>query len=565
MKSSLLRTRYLRILKFFVGILSRLIFAELILARLGFRGWVRRTRSDRFRNEAVRFRTLAIRMGGVMIKVGQFLSSRLDVLPVEVTSELAGLQDEVPAESFSAIRELAERELGAPISELFEWFDEQPLAAASLGQVHRARLRFAQNGDGSDADEPMDFNEVVVKIQRPHIESIVEVDLAAVRRVGEWLMRYRPVREHADVPALLREFSETVREEIDYLHEADNARKFYQNFIDREDVHVPRVVTALTTRRVLTLEDVYAIKITDYAAITAAGVDRREVAKRLLDTYLKQIFEDGFVHADPHPGNLFVTPEGPETESPRRWRLTFVDFGMTARVPENARAGLREVLIGIGIKDASRVVNGFRLLDVLLPGADLKAIERMEAQAFDRFWGMSMSELRQISPAEMRQFAHQYREMILEMPFQVPRDLLYLVRTVAILSGMCTGLDPDFNLWEQISPYARQLLEGEAPSAVNAILAQLGDLLRDLLALPSQASRALARLESGGLVVESPQILSALDSIDRSVDRLAFGLVFGALLLGGVLLYNAGNAAFGEGLMVLSGILLIWMLFRGRK
>jgi predicted unusual protein kinase regulating ubiquinone biosynthesis (AarF/ABC1/UbiB family) len=561
-----LRTRYLRILTFFLGIILRLIFTELVLARLGFRGWVRRTRAERLRNEALRFRELAIQMGGVMIKVGQFLSSRLDVLPREVTNALADLQDEVPAEEFSGIKELAESELGASLSEQFEWFDPEPLAAASLGQVHRARLKVAPSSPGSKAtpEDVAELREVVVKVQRPHIESIVEVDLSALQRVGTWLMRYRPVRQRADVPALLREFSSTVREEIDYLREAENARKFYQNFRDDEKVYVPRVESSRSTRRVLTLEDVYAIKITDYDAITRAGIDRREVANRLLDTYLQQIFEDGFVHADPHPGNLFVTPVGPATEVPRRWRLTFVDFGMTAQVHENVREGLREMLIGIGMKDAARVVKSYQRLGMLLPGADLKIIEQMEAQAFDRFWGMSMSELRRTSLDEMRKFAHQYRELMLQMPFQIPRDLLFLVRSVAILSGMCTGLDPNFNLWDQISPYARKLLSDEASPVWEALIHQIGDLLKDLIALPSQTGRVLARLEQGGLSVESPQILHALSSIDRSVNQLGVGLVFMALLLGGVLLYNAGNTLFGQGMLGISGIVLLWILSRKR-
>jgi predicted unusual protein kinase regulating ubiquinone biosynthesis (AarF/ABC1/UbiB family) len=573
MKPSLLRTRYLRILTFFIGILLRLIFTEVILARLGLRTWIRRTRPRRLRKEATRFRDLAIRMGGVMIKVGQFLSSRLDVLPADVTEELAGLQDEVPAVPFPEIRQLAERELGIPLETRFEWVEEQPLAAASLGQVHRARLKLIMSDSPDPATGGMDegeyqgeeFSEVVIKVQRPHIESIVEVDLAALRRVGEMLMRFRIVRERADVPALLREFSATVREEIDYLQEAENARRFYENFREHEDVHVPRVVSVLTTRRVLTLEDVYAIKITDYDAITAAGIDRKEVARRLLGTYLKQIFEDGFVHADPHPGNLFVTPVGPAGEAPPRWQLTFVDFGMTVRVNESVRAGLREMVIGVGTRDAARVVKSYQMLDMLLPGADLKAIEQMEAKIFNRFWGMSMSELRQLDTGELRKFAHQYRDMILQMPFQVPQDLLYLVRTVGILSGMCTGLDPDFNVWEQISPYARKLVAEEAPGMLDALFIQLGDLLKGLLALPAQMSRTLARVERGEMVVDSPQVLQALVSIDRSVDRLAFGLIFGALLIGGVLLYNAGNTLFGQGLLGISGLFLLWIVFRRRE
>jgi predicted unusual protein kinase regulating ubiquinone biosynthesis (AarF/ABC1/UbiB family) len=556
MRPPRLRGRYFRILYFFTGVIVRFILWELMVARIGLRKWTRRTRPERFRREAVRFRALAIHMGGVMIKVGQFLSSRLDILPAEVTDELANLQDEVPAEPYAAIRELAEKELGAPLTEKFEWFDESPLAAASLGQVHPARLRVEDEANG--------FRNVVVKIQRPYIELIVEVDLSALERVGYWLMRYRPVREHADVPALLKEFSATVREEIDYLHEAENAGLFFENFKDDPDVHVPRVVRSLTTLRVLTLEDVYAIKITDYAAITAAGIGRGDVANKLLDTYLKQIFEDGFVHADPHPGNLFVTPFGTEGGPPRGWKLTFVDFGMTARVPENVRDALREMLIGVGTKDASRVVKAYQMLGMLLPGADLKLIEQAEAQVFDRFWGMSMSELRKTNPDELRKFAHQYRDLMFSMPFQVPNNLIMLARTVAILSGMCTGLDPDFNLWNQLSPYARKLIEKEATIGIGEWLEELGSMLQTLIALPSQASRAFAQAERGDLVIQAPQIDRDVRSLARSVDRLTGGLIFVGLLIGGVMLYNAGNIAYGQVMLGVALIPLLWVLFSRR-
>lgn len=553
MRSSQFRGRYFRILNFFAGVIARFILWELIVARLGLRKWTRRTRAERFRREAVRFRALAIHMGGVMIKVGQFLSSRLDVLPVEVTDELANLQDEVPAEEYEAIREMAERELGASLAEKFEWFDENPLAAASLGQVHRARLGREDEADG--------FRNVVVKVQRPQIESIVEVDLSALQRVGNWLMKYRPVRDHADVPALLREFSTTVREEIDYLHEAENAERFFENFKDDADVHVPRVVRSLTTLRVLTLEDVYAIKITDYEEITRAGIERWEVAKKLLDTYLKQIFEDGFVHADPHPGNLFVTPLGAEDDSPRRWKLTFVDFGMTARVSEAVRDGLREMVIGVGTKDSGRVVKSYQRLGMLLPGADLKLIEQAEAQVFERFWGMSMSELRKTSPDEIRKFAHQYRDLIFSMPFQVPNNLIMLARTVAILSGMCTGLDPDFNLWNQLSPYARTLIEQEATKGIGDWLEELGGLLQNLIALPSQASRVLTQAERGELIVQSPQVVREVRALTRSVDRLTGGVIFLGLLLGGILLYDAGNVLYAQGMLIAALLAFLWVLF----
>jgi predicted unusual protein kinase regulating ubiquinone biosynthesis (AarF/ABC1/UbiB family) len=557
MQKSRLRARYFHILTFFArGILS-FIYWELILPRIGFRSLSRRTRSHRSRELAARFRAMAIRMGGVMIQVGQFLSSRLDILPPEVTDELSGLQDEVPPEDFGAIRKLAETELGAPLEQLFERFEPEPLAAASLGQVHRARLLAVE----AEAEH---FREVVVKIQRPFIDQLIEVDFSALHRVAGWIMHYEPIRKRVNVPGLVKELEDSVHQEIDYLAEAGNAETFQKNFADRKRIHVPRVVRSLTTKRALTLENVYAIKITDYESITAAGIDRGEVAKVLLDTYLKQIFEDGFFHADPHPGNLFVTPI-PATEARKAsWRLTFVDFGMVGTVPENISAGLRQLLIGVGTRDASKVVAAFQTLDVLLPGADLKLIEQAESQLFDRFWGMSMNELRSVDHREMHQFAMQFRELMYEMPFQLPHNLLLLGRTVAILSGMCTGLNPQFNLWDQLVPYARKLLTEEGTSTWDVLLDEAGDLFRELIALPAQTGRVLTRLERGELTVNTPQVNRQMYHLEGSVNRLTASIIFAAFLLGGVTLYRGGDITLGYAFWAFSAMTLLWMFLFSR-
>lgn len=557
MQTSRLRARYRYIMGFFTRAVASFIFWELVLPRIGLRGLTRRTRSNRYKQLASRFRAMAIRMGGVMIKVGQFLSSRLDVLPPEITEELSGLQDEVPAEDFESIRRLAEAELGAPLAQLFERFEPEPLAAASLGQVHRARLR-------DDASESLGFQEVVVKIQRPFIEQLVDVDFSALHRVAGWMMLYEPIRKRVNVPALVKELESTVREEIDYLAEAENAETFRRNFSKRKRIHVPRVVHSKSTKRVLTLENVFAIKITDYDAITAAGIDRGDVAKVLLDTYLKQIFEDGFFHADPHPGNLFVTPIPATKEKKATWKLTFVDFGMVGSVPDHLSEGLRELVIGVGTRDASKVVRSFQTLNVLLPGADLRLIEQAEAQMFDRFWGMSMNELRNVDHREMAQFALQFRDLMYEMPFQLPHNLLLLGRTVAILSGMCTGLNPHFNLWNQLVPYARDLITEDGASNLDVWLDELGELARQLISLPAQIGRVLTRMERGDLNVNMPQVNRQIYHLEGAVNRLVAGIVFAAFLFGGVMLYNAGNIQLSYGFWILSGLALFWMVLFSR-
>lgn len=555
--TSRLRARYRYIMLFFARTTLSVAYWEWLLPRLGLRALTRRTRSQRYRQVAVEFRRMAIRMGGVMIKLGQFLSARLDVLPPEVTEELAGLQDEVPAEDFAAIRALAEQELGGALEDKYERFEPAPLAAASLGQVHRARLR-------SDAPEAGRFRDVVVKIQRPFIEQLIDVDFSVLRRVARWLNLYGPIRRRADVPALVNELASVVGREVDYIAEGKNAEQFSTSFAHRRRVHVPRVAWSHTTRRVLTLENVYAIKITDYDAITAAGIDRKAVAVAVFDAYLKQIFEDQFFHADPHPGNLFVTPVPATANRRATWRLTFVDFGMVGHVPEHMREGLRDLLIAIGTRNPAKVVQAYQLLGVLLPTADLKLLERAESQLFDRFWGMSMSELRSIHPREMRQFAVQFRELMYEMPFQLPHDLLLLGRTIAILSGICTGLDPDFNVWQRLAPYAKEMIAEEGGSNWQMWLDQAGELVKALVAVPEQLTRVLTSVERGELTVSVPLVTRQIYHLESALNRLVGSAIFSSFLFGGVLLVRDGDRVLGYTFWALSAVALAWTILGSR-
>jgi predicted unusual protein kinase regulating ubiquinone biosynthesis (AarF/ABC1/UbiB family) len=550
------RSRYRRIILYFGRVFLSLIFWDILMRRVGFKERIRRTRPKRLHKIAREYRQLAIQMGGVLIKVGQFLSARADMLPEEITSELSGLQDEVPPEEFTSIRQLIEAELGDTLSAKFAEFEEQPLAAASLGQVHRARL-FEKQGDESDG-----WEQVVVKIQRPDIEKVIATDLAALRTVGGWAMRYEPIRRRADIPALLAEFSRILYEEIDYLAEGRNAETFAENFKAKPCVRIPGVVWSLTTRRVLTLEDVYAIKITDYDLIREAGVPLEQVAQRVFDIYLYQIFENGFFHADPHPGNLFVDPLGEGEDGTVEWQLTFVDFGMVGHVPPGTRAGLRELAIGLATRDAGRMVKAYQKLNVLLPGANLELIAQADAEVFDRFWGKSMDQLREIPYEEMHEFAKEFRQLAYEMPFQVPQDIVFLLRTVAILSGICTGLYPDFNFWESLIPYASQLLsEEQGGSRVDFILAEAGAILQTLLVLPRKLESTLNKIEGDDLEVSIRGLDTRLGGIELTLRRMLYTLLFTALLisavqlqLGGELLY--ARILFAASLVVLVGIFI---------
>jgi len=260
-----------------------------------------------------------------------------------------------------------------------------------------------------------------------------------------------------------------------------------------------------------------------------------------------------------------VTPLRARTEDGKTdWKLTFVDFGMVARIPANLRDGLRELVIGVGTRDAARLVRAYQTLDMLLPSADLMLIEQAEAKMFELFWGKSMSELRQISHKDMHRFAYQFRELMYSMPFQLPQNLLMLGRTIAILSGMCTGLDADFNLWTQLAPYAQKLVTEEVGSNWRVWLDEAGEVLKTLISIPSQAGRVLAQMERGELSVQAPQVNRQIGHLEKAIYRLIGVVLSSALMLGGVLLYNAGNGLFAGILLAASALALLWTVFFAR-
>jgi predicted unusual protein kinase regulating ubiquinone biosynthesis (AarF/ABC1/UbiB family) len=568
----MLRARYRKILFFFTRILVSVIFWDLILPRIGLGSWARNTRSARVRKIAIRYRALAIQMGGVLIKVGQFLSARVDIMPSEVTDELMYLQDEVPSERFEDIQALAEAEFGMPLIDKFVEFDENPLAAASLGQAHLAKIHITKQeaeslGTVGVGEKDIDgvIYPVVVKIQRPNIENIIATDLAAIRTVGNWIRHYPPIRKRANIPGLIAEFTRTLYEEIDYLAEGKNAEIFAANFRDVPGVLVPKVIWTHTTKCVLTLQDVRGIKITDYDQITAAGIDKAEVAARLIDTYLKQIFEDGFFHADPHPGNLFVkpidNPVEPEAEH-KEWILTFIDFGMVGRMRPEIRAGLRELLVGVGLQDAARVVKAYQILGILLPEADIELLEKAESAMFKRFWGKGMDELMNINIEEVHDFAYEFRDILYEMPFQLPQDLIFLGRAIGILSGMCTGLDPRINIFEHLGPFSKKIIAEETQHDWRYWVNEAGSVARKVLTLPIRADALITRLERGELNVRDPQLTENIKRLEKTISKAVGGIIFASFLVASIQLSVASQEALSWVFRVAAALAFLWILFR---
>ncbi|BCW54785.1 MULTISPECIES: AarF/UbiB family protein [unclassified Arthrobacter] len=550
------RGRYRRILRFAAWNLATTWWFELFLPRIGLGGVAARTRSRRMRQFARRFHDLAVELGGLMIKVGQFLSSRLDVLPPEITKELEGLQDEVPPVAFPGIAALAGQELGAPPDQVFASVDESPIAAASLGQAHRARLDPLDAGDtGLDA--------VVLKVQRPGIGAIVDVDLAALRKVAGWLSHVRLVSRRADMRALVEEFAMISLQEIDYLHEAVNAERFAADFAGDDRVAVPEVVWERTTRRVLTLEDVTAIKITDARALRAAGIDPATVAPVFAAIMFDQLFTNGFFHADPHPGNIFVTPVRAGAGE-RPWKLTFIDFGMMGEVTPSTRSGLRKLLIAAAARDGKGLVAAINDVGVLMPSADSVGLERAMTQLFARFGGMGFAELREVDPREFRDFAVEFGDVVRSLPFQLPENFLLIIRAMSLTSGVCSALDERFNLWDSVEPYAAQLLRDERGNVVQDVARQALDAAGIALRLPGRLDALAGRLEEGSLEVAVPRLERQAARLERAGRRAASAVVFAALLVAGAIV-RADDLAAGNALMAASSLPLLHALWAGRR
>ncbi len=554
-----MRARSRRILRFAARYLVQTWWYELVLPRFGLARVAARNRSARLQRIAQNFHVLAVDLGGLMIKVGQFMSSRLDVLPPEITRELEGLQDEVPPVPFPAIRALAEAELGVTLERAFSFIDPTPLAAASLGQVHRARLSETDAADTGLLD-------VVVKIQRPGISTIVDVDLSALRRVARWLSHVRLVSDRVDMPALVEEFAFTSLEEIDYLHEAASAERFGQDFSDDARVSVPELVWERTTRRVLTLQDVTAIKINDVDGLRAAGIDPSEVADDFAAVMFDQLFVNGYFHADPHPGNIFVTPlggaSGPGAEGSRSWKFTFIDFGMMGEVPDALRQGLRKLFIAAASRNGKGMVDGIREVGVLLPSADTAELERAMTKLFARFGGMGFAELQDVDPREFRAFALEFGDVVRSLPFQLPENFLLIVRAMSLTSGMCSSLDPAFNIWNSVEPYSAQLIRAEGGNLVQAAARQAVSVAGIIARLPQRLDNLTTRIEEGTVSVQTPRLERRLSALERTGRQIVSAVLFAALLIGGILL-RAEDIVIGTVLVAVSALPLLHAVFAG--
>lgn len=444
-------------------------------------------------------------LGTTFVKLGQILSTRADLMPSEYQAELSKLQDAAPPVGVEAVRALLAQELDGGADAAFASFDVVPLAAASIGQAHAATLH--------------DGTEVVVKVRRPGVVDQVQDDLEILQNLAARASRRWEAAAGYDLVGLADEFARTLRAELDYLQEARNAERFAANFAAEPDVKIPRVFWETTTSRVLTLERIRGIKISDLEALDAAGIDRRALAERATRITAKMVFEDGFFHADPHPGNFFIQPGG---------RVGIIDFGMVGAVDGQLRERLGRLLLALAREDPDRVASALLGLGVSAGAVDRARLRDDVAALLARYAGRSVGEI-ELGPAigDVLGIARRHH-------LRLPRDLALLLKMIVMDEGLAAQLDPGFRLGDVLGPYAqRQIAAQLSPTALVRRLAQAGIDLAELTAeLPDELRRLLDVLEAGGpeLHLRADELERLLARADRLVNRLVAGVLAAALI-----------------------------------
>jgi ubiquinone biosynthesis protein len=471
------------------------------------RGWLGHARRAEPYTRPEHIRLMVEELGATFIKFGQVLSTRPDLLPPDYVAELRKLQDAVPPVPFEAITSAITRELGSAPDAIFREFDPVPVASASIGQVHRATLP-----DGRD---------VVVKVQRPGVGAVVERDLEVLSDLARLAADRTALGDCYDLVGLIDEFGLTLREELDYGREGRNADRFRELFRDDPSLYVPTVYWDYSTPRVLTMERIQGIKISDIEALDAAGIDRRDVAERAVAILLQEVFVHGFYHADPHPGNFFVLDGG---------RIGLMDFGMVGRLGETTKRVLLRIALAVIRRDPDRLVDA--LIEAGLAGgfASRAALKRDLAHFMNRYLDRPIREI------AARQFVNEVLATVRRHRLQMPADFAQLAKVIGMSEGLGAQLDPEFKLFEFAAPYFQELWrEGRSPLVLGRTLAiDLLDLVDLAAGLPRRAGRFLTLLERDGLQTTTRihGLEPALAELSRIANRLSLSILTGALVVG---------------------------------
>lgn len=483
-------------------------------------------------------------LGPTFIKLGQILSTRSDLIPPAYVAELVRLQDRVAPFPFAQVRRQVEGELGAPLERLFATFEETPLAAASLSQVHAATLPTGE--------------EVVVKVQRPGIQEVIALDLDILRRLARLLEQRLPQAELYDPCGIVEEFAYTLNGELDFVREGRNAERFRRNFSDFPYLYIPRVYWERSTRRVLTLERVRGIKIDDIAGLEAAGLDRHRVALHATEVVMQEVFEDGFFHADPHPGNFFVMPGE---------LIAAIDFGMVGRLSRKLREDLVRLLAVAVRLDTEGLVEQLLRMSLVEQGVDRVGLRQDLEHLLQRYAGRPLKEIR------TREIMEEAMPIAFRRRLRLPNELRLLGKMLGMMEGVGLMLDPDFDPFAVAQPYARRFLEEiVSPAALGRragrSLGRWGELL---LEAPERLPRALGQLREGDLSLgwQVRRTERPLEALNLLVSRLSLGILVAGLLVASALLLRpllVAGTWWGWFLVALGGVILLALgILLGRR
>lgn len=507
---------------------------------VGVNSWMRTAQDSPTAHPASPARTVPERLrlvledlGPTFVKLGQLLSTRPDLLPPDYIAELSKLQDAAPPVATEAITEAIRAELGADPQEIFAEFDESPLASASIGQAHTAVL-----ADGT---------EVVVKVRRPDAVRKVNEDLEILQNLADRAGRiWEPARTY-NIHGLVQEFAQTLRAELDYLREARNAERFTANFAGRTDVSIPRVFRETTTSRVLTLERVSGIRINDVAALDAAGVDRPALARTGARLMLRMIFEHGFFHADPHPGNLFVQPDG---------SITLIDFGMVGDLEPELQDRFVDFLIAFTRRQPEELADALTDLSVTKGIGDRDQLRESLTSFVADYSDKPLSEV---------SFAHLASELlgiVRQQRLQLPREVALIFKVLIMMEGIGVQLDPNYDLMGVLTPYVRRLLKERLSLAAvsQRLLRASGDTGALMIEMPTRLRRILNRMDRSGIEVHlrAAELEPLVARTERIGNRLVAGLIAAALINGvGDLVVSEKRWRSWEGALLAAGVTVV--------
>ncbi len=478
-------------------------------------------------------------LGPTFIKIGQALSTRADLLPKEYVQALGQLQDRVPEFSSTEAIALIESELGNSIHTLYRDFDRFPLASASLGQVHRARLHTGED--------------VVVKVQRPGLERLFNLDFEVLHRLIRFSHRYLPWTRKYDLEAIYHEFFNLLYLEIDYVHEGKNAERFRENFIGYPRIVVPTIYWRYTTKKVLTLEYVPGIKIDDRQSLESCGLNPKEIIQLGICCFLKQMLQDGFFQSDPHPGNMAVSQDG---------SLIFYDFGTMAEIKSMAKDQMVKTFFAVLRRDTDEVINTLTYMGLIEPVADMTALRRLVAFILDKFTE---------KPIELQAFEQMRSEIYLmfeQQPFRLPAQMTFVLKALTTLDGIARSLDPEYNLLSSSKPFIKSLVvssKGKA-NVVGELARQARNLIKHRLQQPSATEALIRRLESrleqGELQIQVRSLESdrTLRRINLAIKTLIYACLTGFTLLSGTVLLSASYSGGAIAIFTLSAFWFLILL-----